>query len=238
MSPHTLAGLQHPAPDQPDIGERKRSTEAESIQLSLHDDVTPLKPANVPASDAEELKIDQEQMLKAVVPQDAQKDPESFREKLNIKQLTFAKNDSNGSILEIKKFGQAPIRGHATSNNIAGKKKGLKIRNSGKASPLDQEAIGAEILRSSKHRPKKGKNDPSAQSGYVPSHVSASPRQGSLMDNSFHSISQGQKNSLNVKNSTAKGKFLNSKKPSQTHHNHSSIQPIDSDNEIKITKWN
>ena len=46
-------------------------------------------------------------MVKAVVHQDGQE--ESFREKLNIKQLTFAKNDSNGSILEIKKFGKPPI---------------------------------------------------------------------------------------------------------------------------------
>ena len=34
---------------------------------------------------------------------------------MNIKQLTFAKNDSDGSILEIKKFGKPAIKGHATS---------------------------------------------------------------------------------------------------------------------------
>ena len=40
---------------------------------------------------------------------DGKEAKESFREKLNIKQLTFAKNDSNGSILEIQKYGQPVI---------------------------------------------------------------------------------------------------------------------------------
>ena len=97
-------------------------------------------------------------MVKAVVHQDGQE--ESFREKLNIKQLTFAKNDSNGSILEIKKFGKPPIQGQLTSGNLSGKtsttnnkKKSLRIGSSNN-SPIPIELIGADGLRSSKNKKK------------------------------------------------------------------------------------
>ena len=49
------------------------------------------------------------------------------------------------------------------------------------------------------------------------------------------------KNSLNVKKSTDKGKFLNSKKPNQTHQDHSIEalrESLDNSSNIQINKWN
>lgn len=132
VSPHTLAVMQNPSTSKQAVDERKKSVE--SIQLSLNENETPAtQPVRVPASD---FRLDQEQTVKAVVAQDEHQNEESFREKLNIKQLTFAKNDSDGSILEIKKFGKPAIKGHATASNITGKKKGRKIKNATATSPF------------------------------------------------------------------------------------------------------
>ena len=117
--------------------------------------------------------------------------------------MTFAKNDSNGSILEIKKFGKPPIQGQAQTISVKtstrnNKKKGLRIGSSNN-SPIPIELIGADGLRSSKN--KKKKFDQSVKSGYMPSYQSMSPRQNSHL--AEMSLTSGQlRNSLNVKKST------------------------------------
>ena len=59
VSPNTLAGMQNPNSRQDAVGERKISTEAESIAISLNDlQAMPQKALNLPSGDKEPLKID------------------------------------------------------------------------------------------------------------------------------------------------------------------------------------